>query len=41
MLPAMAGLKDLIVYKKSFELSMRVFALTKKFPVEEPYSLTT
>ncbi|HMQ77027.1 MAG TPA: four helix bundle protein [Flavobacteriales bacterium] len=37
----MAGLKDLIVYKKSFELSMMVFVLTKKFPVEERYSLTT
>lgn len=37
----MAGLKDLIVYKKSFELSMMVFELTKKFPVEERYSLTT
>ncbi|MBK6627979.1 MAG: four helix bundle protein [Flavobacteriales bacterium] len=37
----MAGLKDLIVYKKSFELSMMIFELTKKFPVEERYSLTT
>ena len=38
---AMAGLKDLIVYKKSFALSMMVFELTKKFPGEERYSLTT
>lgn len=37
----MAGFKELIVYRKSFALAMMVFELTKKFPVEERYSLTT
>ena len=32
--------KDLIVYQKAFELAMRVFHITKKFPKEEMYSLT-
>ena len=34
------GYKDLIVYQKAFALAMKVFQLTKKFPVEERYSLT-
>jgi four helix bundle protein len=34
------GYKDLIVYQKAFELSVRIFELTLKFPVEEKYSLT-
>jgi four helix bundle protein len=28
------------VYKKSFQLAMRIFQLSKKFPKEEIYSLT-
>jgi four helix bundle protein len=32
--------KDLEVYKKAFEAAMQIFELSKKFPVEERYSLT-
>ncbi len=32
--------QDLDVYKKAFEAAMQVFALSKKFPREEVYSLT-
>ncbi len=32
--------KDLKVYQLSFEAGMEVFELSKKFPVEEKYSLT-
>jgi four helix bundle protein len=32
--------KDLEVYRRTFELAMDVFALTKAFPKEEMYSLT-
>ena len=32
--------KDLIVYEKAYALAMRVFELSKQFPVEEKYSLT-
>jgi four helix bundle protein len=32
--------KDLEVYKKAFEVAMQIFELSKKFPVEERYSLT-
>ncbi len=37
---AMGDFKDLIVYQKAYQLSMEIFALTKKFPTEEKYSLT-
>jgi len=33
--------KDLEVYKRSFNLAMKVFWLTRKFPKEEIYSLTS
>src|SRR5690348_7527476 len=33
--------KDLIVYKRAFELSMRVFELSQGFPAEERYALTS
>lgn len=33
--------KDLEVYKKGYALAMRGFELTKKFPVEEKYALTS
>jgi four helix bundle protein len=33
--------KDLTVYRRAYELSMRVFDLTKRFPPEERYALTS
>ena len=32
--------KELLAYKKSFELAMEIFELSKEFPKEERYSLT-
>lgn len=32
--------KQLIAYRKAFELAMEVFEISKSFPVEERYSLT-
>ena len=32
--------QDLVVYRKAFEVSMRIFDLSKGFPREETYSLT-
>lgn len=32
--------QDLITYKKGFQLSMKIFHLSKSFPKEEKYSLT-
>lgn len=32
--------EDLEVYKMAFDVAMRIFELSKKFPVEEKYSLT-
>ncbi len=32
--------KDLLAYKKAFELSMLIFDISKSFPKEEIYSLT-
>ena len=32
--------RDLVVYQKSFELQQEIFALSKKFPKEELFSLT-
>ena len=34
------SIRDLKVYRVAFELAMKVFELTKKFPKEETYSLT-
>jgi len=34
------GFRQLIVYKKSFELAMEIFEISKTFPKEETYSLT-
>ena len=31
--------KDLLAFKKSYELAMEIFVITKKFPNEEKYSL--
>jgi four helix bundle protein len=33
--------KDLRVYKLGYELAMEIFELTKKFPSEEKYALTS
>jgi len=38
--PLTASAKDLIVYKKSYTLGMRIFEVTKRFPPEERYALT-
>ena len=32
--------RDLTVYKKAFELAMKIFKISKTFPKEETYSLT-
>jgi len=32
--------KDLIVYQKAYALAMKIFEVSKSFPVEEKYSLT-
>lgn len=36
----MGGFRDLTVYKKAFDSAMRIFEITKKFPVEEKFELT-
>jgi 23S rRNA-intervening sequence protein len=36
---SMGTFRDLIVYKKAFQLAMEIFEMTKKFPGEEKYSL--
>jgi four helix bundle protein len=33
--------KDLSVYKLAYEFAMEVFEITKKFPTEEKYALTS
>jgi four helix bundle protein len=33
--------KDLIVYQKAYRLAMRIFRLTKRFPVEERFALAS
>ncbi|RYG21948.1 MAG: four helix bundle protein [Chitinophagaceae bacterium] len=37
----MGKFRDLIAYKKGFSLLMEVFEITKNFPKEEMYSLTS
>ncbi|MEN8116191.1 MAG: four helix bundle protein [Bacteroidota bacterium] len=32
--------RDLLVYKKAFELAMEIYIISKSFPKEEKYSLT-
>jgi four helix bundle protein len=32
--------RDLVVYRQSFDVAMRIFELSKAFPREETYSLT-
>ena len=36
----MGRYKDLLAFKKGYELAMEIFELSKKFPPEEKYSLT-
>ena len=36
----MGTLKDLLVYKKAFELAMEIVHISNRFPKEETYSLT-
>ena len=33
--------KDLEVYKKAYALAMKIFEISKKFPLEERYALTS
>ena len=33
--------KELIVYRKAYELAMRVFNVSKRFPAEERFALTS
>lgn len=35
-----SSFKDLIVYQKTYRLSMEIFEISKTFPKEEKYSLT-
>jgi four helix bundle protein len=37
---AVRSAKELTVYKKAYDLAMRIFALSKQFPREEQYALT-
>ncbi|SDB90720.1 four helix bundle protein [Williamwhitmania taraxaci] len=37
----MSSFKSLIVYKKAFTLAMEIFEITKGFPKDEIYSLTS
>ncbi|MGB5274417.1 MAG: four helix bundle protein, partial [Flavobacteriaceae bacterium] len=32
--------QDLLAYRKSFDLAMKIFEISKTFPKEETYSLT-
>ena len=36
----MSTYKDLIAFKKAYDLAMKIFKITKTFPNEEKYSLT-
>lgn len=36
----MGTIKDLLAYQKGFDLAMEIFKISKRFPVEERYSLT-
>lgn len=37
----MAGFRDMIIYQKAFDLTMRIFFLSQKFPKEEISGLTS
>jgi len=36
----MGHYKELLAYKKAYELAMKIFYISKRFPSEERYSLT-
>ncbi len=36
----MGSFRDLIAYKKAFDLAMSIYEISKKFPADEKYSLT-
>jgi len=36
----MGHYKDLLAFKKGYELAMKIFTISKRFPPEEKYSLT-
>lgn len=38
---AVQSVKELVVYGKSYDLAMRIFEISKTFPVEERFSLTS
>lgn len=40
LLNSIMDYRDLLAYKKSFELAMKVFEVSKHFPKEEKFSLT-
>ncbi|HSR18811.1 MAG TPA: four helix bundle protein [Ignavibacteriaceae bacterium] len=37
----MSSFRDLVVYKKAFKLAMEIFEITKNFPLEEKFELTS
>jgi hypothetical protein len=39
-MPSSQGFRDLRVYQLAFKLAMEIYEESKKFPREEPYSLT-
>jgi four helix bundle protein len=36
----MGQYKELLAYQKAYELAMKIFRISKRFPAEEKYSLT-
>ena len=38
---AVQSIKQLVVYQKAYDLAMRVFECTKRFPAEEKFALTS
>lgn len=38
---AVQSVKELTVYRKGYELAMKIFVLSKQFPPEERYALTS
>src|SRR5437773_3929870 len=38
---AARSVKELIVYRKAFDLAMKIYELSKRFPQEERYALTS
>ena len=38
---AVQSVKELIVYRKAYQTAMTIFSLSREFPVEERYALTS